>query len=1134
MNLKLKFLKVTNFEDKNMIKSLTTVFSLLMIVYFSIKIQEYKQLNKFIIPGYDGEVAPKERDFYFSRLLADPQTGEIPIESILASKKFVSQNFINNKKKNKLGLLSDYDWNIRGPYQIGGRVRALSFDIRNENHILAAGCSGGLWLSENGGDTWRKVTNPSDNHSVSCIVQDTRPGKENTWYYGTGERIASKFRYGYGMYKSTDNGLTWKVLNGTVNGNVRGTWDNSFDFIFRIVVDPTAPIDEDVIIASTALGGIHRSADGGESFINVLGSNFGNNSAAYSELAVTSDGVFYATMSRFTNSGEYNAPMHGIYRSINGIDWERINDDRFTENYSRIVIGINPSNENEVYFFALTQNEGKQTFNHAGDEMWHSLHKYTYLSDDGKGDGGDWIDLSENLPKLELNRMQTNSQGGYNMVIAVHPTDPNTIILGDINLWRSNDAFTTNDNYEIIGGTCREPDNECNYNYRYPNHHSDVHEVIFSRTDPIVMYTGTDGGVHKTIDVFADYVEWISLNNGFYSTQFYNIGIVTGLTGNYDVIGGMQDNGTFFTNITEAGHHWSEVLRGDGFNCEVANDGSFVISSRNSTPQPKIRIYKSSLNESGNVIASRRIDPIGGRDFSWNTTFALDPNSNDYLYLAGGGILWRQSRLTEIELTDEGDSISFGWDSLTHTFVDNYNWNEPRRGEIISAVSVSKNPANVVYYGTTQGRVYRINDANIGDPTPELLNANGLPLGGNVGCIAINPDNADDIIVVFSTYNTRSLFHSSDGGNSWEDISGSLEEYADGSGGGPAVQWADIMPMGNGEYIYFAGTSDGLFVTSLLNGRFTPWQIEASETIGTAWVSTVRTRAADNYVAIGTYSQGVFDAFVTQKPEIPSPPTILETYYTDALDTLTIFWEPGQNAIFYKIEISDSPDFSNIIQELYSKSTSHRLIQLEQGFKNYYARISSLNGGGLSEPSQIMNIQTFLGITSPVFPPNESQDIPYETIISWQIVENADSYHFQLNPLNVFNNPMIDTIVTQNSLLVALNSNRNYRWRVRAIKNETEGLFSSAFSFRTGTQGSVRQAINSDFSYYPNPAVDFINLELKNNKFVSYSITDINGKIISKNKISKQINVSTLKNGIYFLILENNNEKIYKKFVVSK
>src|SRR5690606_41687954 len=85
---------------------------------------------------HDALPISKERDEYFTRLLADPKTGEIPIDAMLASKRFVNENFIANKGKTKLGLLSAYDWNVRGPYQIGGRVRADRKSTRlNSSHV---------------------------------------------------------------------------------------------------------------------------------------------------------------------------------------------------------------------------------------------------------------------------------------------------------------------------------------------------------------------------------------------------------------------------------------------------------------------------------------------------------------------------------------------------------------------------------------------------------------------------------------------------------------------------------------------------------------------------------------------------------------------------------------------------------------------------------------------------------------------------------------------------------------------------------------------------------------------------------------------------------------------------------------
>lgn len=1115
-----------------MLKSLLTFLLAFSVVLISLLNDEEVSVSKYY---FEGEVSPKERDLYFERLISNPNTKEFPIENILASKNFVKKSVLKSSFKKKNGLLSNYQWKVRGPYQIGGRVRAFAYDIRDENRLLAAGASGGMWLSTNGGENWRKVTKPTDNHSVSCLVQDTRQGKEDTWYYGTGERIASKFRYGYGIYKSTDNGETWEICSGTSNNNQRGSWDNPFDFVFRIVVDPTASNVEDVLVVSTALGGIQRSSNGGETWTKVLGSNFGNASSAFSEVAVTSDGVFYATLSKYTNSGQYNAPLHGIYRSENGIDWTKINHDEYTQNYSRIVLGINPSNENEVYFFAITQEEGKQTFNHAGDELWHSLYKYTYLSDDGSFDGGEWTDLSMNLPKLELNRQQTNSQGGYNMVIKVHPDDPQTILIGDINVWRSTDGFTSNDNYAIIGGTCKEPDNSCDYHYRYPNHHSDVHEFLFSKSDSKVLYTGTDGGVHKTLDLFSEDVEWISLNNGFFTTQFYDIGIARSATNNFDVLGGMQDNGTLFTNVNESGHYWTDVLRGDGFNNEIANDGSFIITSKNSTPQPKINIWKSILDNNGRVEATRRIDPIGGRDFNWNTAFALDPNSNDNLYVAGGGILWRQNRLTEIELTDEKDSISFGWDSLTHTFVENYNWNSPRSGETITAVSVSKNPSNIVYYGTSQGRVYRINKANEGDPVPINLNVNGLPIAGNINCIAINPNDADDIIVVFSSYSTKSLYHSKDGGNSWEDISGTLEEYSDGSGGGPAVQWVDILPIGD-DYLYFAGTSDGLFVTSILLGEYTPWQIEAIDIIGTSWVSSINSRQDDGFVAVGTYSQGVYDAIINTLPEKASKPSILTKSYIDVLDTLTISWSEVKEANVYNVELSENPDFEGEIIEFFTKENSIKLNDLGQGFKTYYARISSVNAGGYSEYSELIDITTYLSKPNTIYPLDSETEIPVNLEISWDEVESATEYRFQLNTFNVFTNPRIDTVINTNKIIVNLEPNRNYRWRVSAIKDDKQGLYSDVFLFKTSNVNSIGKA--DDYELYPNPSSNLLNIKLKDRNLtqsIKISVYNNNGKLVFKsNKYLDKIDVSKFEVGNYFLILENKNHKVYKKFIVNR
>ncbi len=53
------------------------------------------------------------------------------------------------------------EWRSRGPYNVGGRTRGLAIDVVNPNIYIAGGVSGGIWRSEDDGDTWKKMTKSS-------------------------------------------------------------------------------------------------------------------------------------------------------------------------------------------------------------------------------------------------------------------------------------------------------------------------------------------------------------------------------------------------------------------------------------------------------------------------------------------------------------------------------------------------------------------------------------------------------------------------------------------------------------------------------------------------------------------------------------------------------------------------------------------------------------------------------------------------------------------------------------------------------------------------------------------------------------------------------------------------------------
>ena len=205
--------------------------------------------------------SPYSRKKWDAKRLVDAN-GNIP-QSIRRKELQFAQSLPNDLNNSNLV------WTAEGPYNVGGRTRALAYDVTDENILIAGGVSGGIWRSTNLGESWSKMTKPFQLHNVTCLAQDTREGKENIWYYGTGELSGNSasgsgaYFDGNGIYKSIDNGLTWDSISSTADNSPAGSF-NVFDFAWNIVLDPTN-LEEDEMYLAT-YGGIYRSTDGGESW----------------------------------------------------------------------------------------------------------------------------------------------------------------------------------------------------------------------------------------------------------------------------------------------------------------------------------------------------------------------------------------------------------------------------------------------------------------------------------------------------------------------------------------------------------------------------------------------------------------------------------------------------------------------------------------------------------------------------------------------------------------------------------------------------------------------------------------------------------------------------------------------------
>jgi photosystem II stability/assembly factor-like uncharacterized protein len=769
---------------------------------------------------------PSERVVWEKIRLMDPSTGEIP-NDIRKKEMMFAQTLP------KSSSFAKSNWIHRGPYNVGGRTRALAMDVLDENILFAGGASGGMFRSVNSGQSWDMVTKPNQLHNVTCVSQDIRSGKENIWYFGSGELRGSSasggeaYYQGNGIYKSIDGGLSWDSLSFTAT-NTNG-FDSDFDFIWHIETDPSND-SLDVVYAAT-YGSIYRSENGGDNWQKVLGGG----SSYYTNVEVTSSGVVYATLST-----DYSPAVDkGIWRSEDGINWTNITDSLFSPIYGRIAIGVNPTNEDEVYFLAAeTDGYGQHTDVFFNGETWTSLWKYDAGADI-------WTDLSLNIPANQNTSFDNfNAQGGYDLLVKVHPADANTIYIGGTNLWRSTDGFTSPNNTMIIGGYfIGSSEGDGNWGV-YENHHPDQHDLLFLPSDNNVILSATDGGVYKSFDTFADTVEWVSLNNGYYTSQLYAASISRN-SGSKVMHGGFQDNGNFITFSDDVNAHWKMPFNGDGAFAGIAdNEEDFYLTIQRGV------MYKMKLDTNGNRLSFNRMDPISidSNDYMFINPMVMDKNT-DILYMAAGNKLWRNNNISNIPYNDSHDKSDFGWEMFSDT-LSNPNMQ-------ISVIETSKYPANTVYLGTQNKYIYRIDNANTGDPG--LMQLPSILTGLNSYCydIAVNPDNAEEIIVVYSNYSVYSLFHSNDGGQNWTKIAGNLEQNPSGTGNGPSCRSAEIIPLGNST-LYLVGTSVGLFGTANLNGENTVWERVASQDIGSVVCEYLTYRQNDGLLVVATHGNGIY------------------------------------------------------------------------------------------------------------------------------------------------------------------------------------------------------------------------------------------------------------------------------------
>lgn len=875
--------------SKNFQLKCVVVFTAILICIFNWESQN-RQKTERRTPASRGVKDDLEGRYQYElQRLRDPATGTIPAsirrKELTFSKSLPVHRLFQYHKGT--ALLQSQAWTFEGPDNIGGRTRALAIDIADENNLLAGGVSGGMFRSSDGGVSWLDTSDPLVLHSISCLVQDTRTGMTDVWYYGTGEYRGnsasgggSPFR-GDGIYKSTDNGKSWTVLAST-NLETPHLWDGDFDYIWNLAVDPSNDT-EDVVYAAV-YGGIMRSTDGGISWTAVLGSLY---SGPYTDIAITSTGICYATLSS-------TGSRPGIWRSTTGQSgtWAEITPSGWPSEFNRVVIGIAPSNENVVYFLAETEQAGLNG---------HSFWKYTYIDGDGTGSHGYWENRSANLPAYGNPVGNYDSQGSYDMLVKVRPDDEDIVFIGGTNLYRSTDGFVTNQNIAWVGGYATS-----NSALIMDNHYPDQHALVFYPSDTDKMLSGNDGGVFQTDNNLGPVISWTSLNHGYITTQYYTVALDHTVKKDKSIIGGLQDRSTYIHwsgNPTKA---WELTCSGDGSFCAMVDSGVLVYPS---SQYGRVRRYQYSTNRE--YIDWTQIWPTNSTGHLFVNPFMIDPNDSRMMFYPAGRFLWRNHDVTQIPWNQYGTTVN--WTRLDNSMTEN----------TISAITVCRDPAHRIYYGTTEGEIYRLDNAHTGNPIPiNIFSGKGLPTGGlYVSCIAADPEDGDKAIVVFSNYSIPSLFYTDNAGQTWTDISGNLEEWPDGSGSGPSCRWAVFAHSYEGP-VYFAGTSTGLYSADHLDGSGTIWSLEAGSLIGNAVVDMLDYRLSDGFLVVATHGKGIYSTEIkppnrypaASHPAIEPPLPFTTDHLTAVYDYFDLDGDPeGDTRIEWFRDETAQPSYDNRI-----------------------------------------------------------------------------------------------------------------------------------------------------------------------------------------------------------------------------
>ncbi len=650
--------------------------------------------------------------------------GNLPssTQKILADNKRRALAADNANGRTKAAGIRQNQWTFLGPGNVGGRIRAIVFDPRNSNRFFIGAATGGIWLTNNAGQTITPVADFSGNLAIGTMAID--PVNPNNVYAGTGESFGGFV--GVGVFKSTDGGSTWNLLLSTSTDTLINPSGADWVTTNRIAVHRTDP---NIVLAANG-GGIYRSANGGQSWIRTrvgttLDLQFDPNNP---DRAVASGNGGFAFYSTDAGNTWTDAPKFFT------------NELRGRGTSARSEFAWSTSTPNLV--FASVDNTD-QTSGSRGE---------VYKSEDG---GQTWVFMSS--PK------HLSQQGDYDNTIWVDPTNALNIVVGGLDLYRSIDGgttFTRISTWQSAGPGLPQP---------HADHHQIVSPPNFSGANPMV-YIGNDGGLYRSTNIFTASSNgtstWQNLNNELGITQFY--GGAGSLAAGGKIIGGTQDNGDL---RFSSGTTWTRIGGGDGGYSAVdpvddaTHYGEYVYASIRRYGGAGSGYICNGITEGKKEEGNPYCGASATEQTNFISPFILDPNVRDRM-LVGANSLWVSDDVRTVQAPV--------WRAIKPPVTN------PNSTRYINAIAVQNGNSNVIWVGhnasNTTGLPTQIFKTSNGlSATPDWTNVAqaGMPTSA-INRLTIDPGNPNRVWVSYSGFSTNRLWVTENGGTSWRSISAGL------------------------------------------------------------------------------------------------------------------------------------------------------------------------------------------------------------------------------------------------------------------------------------------------------------------------------------------------------------------------